>query len=137
MSPVIAFMDGFNLYFGLKSKGWRRYYWLDLEALAASMLKPGQTLAHVHYFTSRIQGNGRNAADVQRQSDYLDALGTLTRITIHFGHYLQKNRRCLNCGAAWIDYEEKMTDVNIATRCWQMPSTISSRPHCWFLQTAT
>ena len=30
---VIAYIDGFNLYFGLKSKGWKRYYWRDLERL--------------------------------------------------------------------------------------------------------
>ena len=33
MERVNAYIDGFNLYFGLKSKGWRRYYWLDLRAL--------------------------------------------------------------------------------------------------------
>ena len=25
---VIAYIDGFNLYFGLKAKGWRQFYWL-------------------------------------------------------------------------------------------------------------
>jgi len=34
MDRVIAYVDGFNLYFGLKSKGWRRYYWLNPRALA-------------------------------------------------------------------------------------------------------
>lgn len=114
MSRVIAYVDGFNLYFGLKAKGWKKHYWLDLNGLATSLLKPGQTLAGVHYFTSRIQANGRNVADMQRQSDYLDALATLPSLTIHYGHYLQKSRRCHSCGATWMDYEEKMTDVNIA-----------------------
>lgn len=114
MSRVIAYVDGFNLYFGLKAKGWKKHYWLDLNGLAASLLKPGQTLAGVHYFTSRIRANGRNVADMQRQSDYLDALATLPSLTIHYGHYLQKSRRCHSCGATWMDYEEKMTDVNIA-----------------------
>ena len=114
MSRVIAYVDGFNLYFGLKAKGWKKHYWLDLNGLAASLLKPGQTLASVHYFTSRIRANGRNVADMQRQSDYLDALATLPSLTIHYGHYLQKSRRCHSCGATWVDYEEKMTDVNIA-----------------------
>ena len=27
---VAVYIDGFNLYYGLKSKGWSRYYWLDL-----------------------------------------------------------------------------------------------------------
>ena len=114
MSRVVAYVDGFNLYFGLRSKGWKKYYWLDLCALATTLLRPGQTLEGVHYFTSRIRANGRNVADMQRQSDYLDALATLPSLTIHYGHYLQKSRRCHSCGAQWMDYEEKMTDVNIA-----------------------
>jgi uncharacterized LabA/DUF88 family protein len=114
MTRVVAYVDGFNLYFGLKAKGWKKHYWLDLNGLATSLLKPGQTLAGVHYLTSRIRANGRNVADMQRQSDYLDALATLPSLTIHYGHYLQKSRRCHSCGAQWMDYEEKMTDVNIA-----------------------
>lgn len=114
MTRVVAYVDGFNLYFGLKDKGWKKHYWLDLNGLATSLLKPGQTLAGAHYFTSRIRANGRNVADMQRQSDYLDALATLPSLTIHYGHYLQKSRRCHSCGAQWMDYEEKMTDVNIA-----------------------
>src|SRR6218665_3779067 len=114
MTRVVAYVDGFNLYFGLKAKGWKKHYWLDLKGLATSLLKPGQTLEGVHYFTSRIQPNGRNVADMQRQSDYLDALATLPSLTIHYGHYLQKSKRCLHCGATSMDYEEKMTDVNIA-----------------------
>lgn len=114
MSRVVTYVDGFNLYFGLKAKGWKKHYWLDLNGLATSLLKPGQTLAGVHYFTARIRDNGRNVADMQRQSDYLDALATLPSLTIHYGHYLQKTRRCHSCDATWMDYEEKMTDVNIA-----------------------
>ncbi|MDR2689733.1 MAG: NYN domain-containing protein [Azoarcus sp.] len=111
---VIAYIDGFNLYHGLRSKGWRKYYWLDLHALSASLLKPGQTLAGVHYFTSRIKADGGNARDMQRQTAYLEALGTLPSVRIQYGHFLDKPRRCYSCGATWLDYEEKMTDVNIA-----------------------
>lgn len=53
---------------------------------------------------------------MQRQTLYLEALGTLPNLGIHLGHYLQKERQCRSCGARWTDYEEKMTDVNIATQ---------------------
>ena len=33
---VAVYVDGFNLYYGLRSKGWRRYYWLDLHAACPS-----------------------------------------------------------------------------------------------------
>lgn len=116
MTRVATYIDGFNLYFGLKAAGYRRYYWLDVQALSAALLKPGQTLATAHYFTSRIRASGTNAPDMQRQSDYLDALATRQGLSIHFGHFLEKQRKCRQCGSTWMDYEEKMTDVNIAAQ---------------------
>ncbi len=116
MSRVVAYVDGFNLYFGLKSKGWRKYYWLDLVALAQALLKPGQTLQGVHYFTTRIRTNGHNGEDMRRQLTYLEALGTLGNLQLHYGHYLEKPKKCRSCGATWLDFEEKMTDVNIAVQ---------------------
>jgi hypothetical protein len=116
MSRVIAYIDGFNLYFGLKSKGWKRHYWLDVVGLSRALLKPGQTLQAAHYFTARIRLTGNNHADMQRQADYLDALATSPLLTIQFGHYLPKGRQCRRCGNTWTDYEEKMTDVNIAVQ---------------------
>jgi uncharacterized LabA/DUF88 family protein len=116
MQRVIAYIDGFNLYFGLKHKNWKKYYWLDLPALAHSLLKPGQQLLATHYFTARIRLRGNNHADMQRQTTYLEALAAQDSLPLHYGHYLQKKRQCRNCGAQWTDYEEKMTDVNIATQ---------------------
>lgn len=116
MRRVIAYVDGFNLYFGLKSKGWHKYYWLDLPALCRALLQPGQQLAAAHYFTTRIRTNGRNTLDAKRQSDYLDALATRPDLTLHYGHFLEKPQRCQSCGATWLSYEEKMTDVNIAVQ---------------------
>jgi uncharacterized LabA/DUF88 family protein len=116
MSRVIAYIDGFNLYFGLRSKGWKKFYWLDLHELATSLIKPSQTLEAVHYFTARIRANGHNTSDMQRQTTYLEALATRPVLSLHFGHYLDKPRQCRRCGAQWMDYEEKMTDVNIAVQ---------------------
>ena len=42
MNRVVAYVDGFNLYFGLKAVYGRRYHWLDLQALVRSLLRPGQ-----------------------------------------------------------------------------------------------
>lgn len=116
ITRVIAYVDGFNLYFGLRSKGWRKYYWLDLERLSRRLLKPKQQLQSVHYFTSRIRYQAVNQKAMRRQINYLDALDTLDPLRLHFGHYLKKRRQCRNCNATWMDFEEKMTDVNIATQ---------------------
>ncbi|MFN3595559.1 MAG: NYN domain-containing protein, partial [Thiobacillaceae bacterium] len=113
MQRVMAYVDGFNLHFGLKDSGFKRYDWLDISALAQSLLKPRQPLLATHCFTAHIRANGRNWADQKRQNDYLEALA-LRGVRYQFGHDLQKTRQCRQCGASWPDYEEKMTDVNIA-----------------------
>lgn len=108
-----AYVDGFNLYFGLKARGWKRHYWLDVERLAQRFLKAGQTLVAVDYFTADIR---RPAAKHRRQQVYLDALATHTRATIIRGRYLMKERQCRACGAVIMVPEEKRTDAAIASR---------------------
>ena len=115
MNRVITYVDGFNLYFGMREKNWRRYYWLDLVGLSKSFLRANQRLEHCHYFTARVR-DCAGSQDARRQSTYLDALDTLADLTTHYGHYLAKLRQCRTCGATWTQYEEKMTDVNIAVQ---------------------
>jgi len=114
MERVITYIDGFNLYFGMRSKGWRRYYWLDMWGFSLALLKPGQQLEYVKYFTSRVSSSPDDPDQDKRQNLYLEALGTLPQTTIYFGHYLSKTMQCRKCGATWMKQEEKMTDVNIA-----------------------
>ena len=111
---VMVYVDGFNLYFGLKSKGWKRYYWLDLRLLSGNLLQADQRLAGVRYFTARVLARRGNPDKPKRQAAFLEALETLPDLHIHYGHYLARQRKCLNCGAVWDTHEEKMTDVNIA-----------------------
>ena len=114
MNQVNVYVDGFNLFYGLRSKGWRRYYWLDIRALAVNLLRPGQTLAAVRYFTSRIFPDLRDPDKLTRQRTYLEAMTTLEDVHIHYGYFLPKQERCTRCGASFQAFEEKMTDVNIA-----------------------
>ena len=111
MERVIAYVDGFNLYFGLKSKGWRRYYWLNIQVLAQNLLKPNQKLLLTKYFTARIAGPPDKE---KRQSTYIEALETLTRFQIFYGKYQLNPRQCSQCGFQDEVPNEKMTDVNIA-----------------------
>lgn len=111
---VIAYIDGFNLYFGMKSKGWKRYYWLDLVALCRSLMKPDQKLVATKYFTSRVSPTPQDPHQVQRQGIYLEALETGTGLAPILGHYLPKTMTCRNCTSSWQTFEEKRTDVNIA-----------------------
>jgi hypothetical protein len=54
MERVIAYVDGYNLYYSLRSKGWKWFYWLNLQALVQRLLKPRQTLTALKYFTTII-----------------------------------------------------------------------------------
>jgi hypothetical protein len=101
---VITYIDGFNLYFGLKEAKYRRFYWLDVLALSRNLLRPAQRLVRANYFTARITGPGPTApasraaalrSKVNRQNAYLDALATLPHLTIHEGHYLATPVRCM------------------------------------------
>lgn len=115
MNRVIAYVDGFNLYFGLRSRRWRRYYWLDLQRMAQNLLRSGQQLIETKYFTSRISATRADPQKARRQVAYLEAVQTLPGVRIFFGHYLENPVECRRCGATWISHDEKMTDVNIAT----------------------
>lgn len=112
MPRVAAFIDGFNLYYGLKDRHGRKDLWLDLEALITSLLRPDQILAYVTYFTARVMNAPESEA---RQSRYLDALNAHSRtLTIRPGRFQEIRRTRSACRTSRIAYEEKETDVNIA-----------------------
>ncbi|NTW17334.1 MAG: NYN domain-containing protein [Syntrophaceae bacterium] len=109
---VQVYVDGFNLYFGMLDAGIDKGKWLNVKLLAENLLKPNQHLSDVHYFTSRVS----NDPDKQkRQSTYIEALESVG-VRIHYGHYQSGSVTCKRCQHLWATYNEKMTDVNIATR---------------------
>ena len=118
MATVAAYVDGFNLYYGIKSKFGRRYLWLDLVDLVRRV-RPADTIATVRYFTAVVKGEPAAAAN---QINYIDAL------QVHCGSVLDvqrgwfKPRRigpCRVCGRHYEcqcprrfrSFEEKETDV--------------------------
>jgi len=110
---VTAYVDGFNLYYGLLEARLRSSRWFDLRFLCESLLRPSQRLTLVRYFTSIV----RNQPDAaERQGMYIDALRATGLIEIDFGHFLPKTTYCRRCGFIHRSAEEKKTDVNIAVR---------------------
>ena len=108
---VIVYIDGFNLYFGLKSKGWKNFYWLNLVELSKNLLKEEQTLVKTKYFTSFVSiPPDKN----KRQKTFIEALETLDEIEIFYGKYQSNDITCNKCGHIMLKPNEKMTDVNIA-----------------------
>lgn len=109
----IVYIDGFNLYYGLL-KG-TQYKWLDLEK-CFTLLRQGDQIQKIKYFTARVIGSASS-----RQSVYLSAITVSPLVEITYGLFKQKNVRCKvsHCVAthnkSFSTYEEKGTDVNIAT----------------------
>lgn len=108
---VVAYIDGFNLYFGMREAGFDSCRWLNIKLLVLNLLKPHQELTGIKYFTSRVSNNPDKQ---KRQSTYIDALES-TGIKIVYGNYQDGTQECKRCGHIWRTAKEKMTDVNIAT----------------------
>lgn len=109
---LIVYVDGFNLYHGLHSAAGCQLLWLDVVRLAQS-LRPRSAVVQVKYFTAIVLDEPEAQS---RQDRYIQALSQLYpgRLTVIKGEYKRRPKRCRDCGATWVSYEEKQTDVNIA-----------------------
>jgi uncharacterized LabA/DUF88 family protein len=110
---VIAYIDGYNLYFGLVESGYRRYLWLDVHLLIKNLLKPGQELVAVYFFTTLVTNDEEKR---KRQKSYINALQTIENLHVVFGKFQKERTNCKTCGNVYFAEAEKMTDVNIATQ---------------------
>lgn len=78
------------------------------------LVRPHDDIQHIYYFTAKV--NGPSGSD---QETYLNALGTLPKISIIEGKFKNKNVVCRVSACAlkrqiFQQPEEKRTDVNIA-----------------------
>jgi len=122
---VIAYIDGYNLYYGLLKGSCNK--WLDPVAFVRSFMRPDQELVGVRYFTAPIKTHPHNLAAIDRQKIYLHALSTIPQVQVIQGFY-SKNKtlapaienRCRGCEVSKGGYipviklEEKRSDVNFA-----------------------
>src|ERR1035437_3211190 len=90
---VVVYIDGFNLYFGIRSSGLGRYLWLDLCSFAKSLLRDGQRLSAVKYFTSRVASPESKR---KRQAAYLDALNALDPSLLSIAYHCCPRQAKLN-----------------------------------------
>jgi NYN domain len=126
---TIVYVDGFNLYYRLLEKR-PALKWLDLKALAATLLRPANVITGVRYYTAHISGRVDPTAPA-RQQRYLEALRTLPEVSVHLGAFLISEkfaglvhppefRPRVALPQPWPDVakvvkvEEKGSDVNLA-----------------------
>ena len=117
MQKVKVYIDGFNFYFGLKDmvkkdRSWKKFYWLDIVNFFESMLTKKQQLEKVVYFSARPHD-----INASKRQDLLFSANKLNnKFQLVLGKYLKKEITCRNCGNIIQTYEEKETDVRIATQ---------------------
>ena len=111
---VIVYVDGYNFYYGLKNGGatWKRAYWLDIVTFFERMMFPDQELVEVNYYSARP------IDDLQaynNQDELFSANIRNPKFKLHLGRYKKKKFKCQNCGFNNRTYEEKESDVRVAT----------------------
>ncbi|KAA6308018.1 6-hydroxy-3-succinoylpyridine 3-monooxygenase HspA [termite gut metagenome] len=114
---VIVYVDGFNFYYGLKTiaskdKSWKKFYWLDIITFFEKMLTDKQELVEVNYFSARPHDINSS----KRQDLLFSANKLNSKFHLILGKYLKKDIICNRCGNTIHSYEEKETDVRIATQ---------------------
>lgn len=109
---LIVYIDGFNLYHGIHQATGHELLWLDIVALA-QRLRPRSELVQVKYFTATVLDEPEAQS---RQDRYVTALTKLypEQLTVIRGEFKRRHKGCRECGAKWVSYEEKQTDVNLA-----------------------
>jgi uncharacterized LabA/DUF88 family protein len=107
---VIVYVDGFNFYYGLKSKNWKKYYWLDMVKFAQGLLRKHQELVEVCYFSAKPTDLNKS----KRQDAFFQANKMNPKFTLYLGKYVTKEIKCNFCKNIIHTFEEKETDVRIA-----------------------
>lgn len=139
---VMAYIDGFNVYYGLKNASrdadrlhvrnggavkdclGRSLYWLDMQRVILDLLVADEQCVGIKYFSAPrkvpkrcpIRNKQRLIESNARQMTYFDALRTLPLIELRLGWYSEKSPyTCEACQHQTPRWEEKTTDVGIAT----------------------
>ena len=122
---TIIYIDGYNLYYVLLKGSTSKC--LDLIALVRALLNDSHEITEIRYYTSIVKPSPYDAASVERQNVYLQAVGTLKIVKVILGFYskhtalmVPQRKKCAVCEESKDGYvrvmklEEKRSDVNLA-----------------------
>lgn len=123
---VSFLIDGFNLYHsiedvkkyeGIKAK------WLDVKTLLHSYLTDlgkNAKFNGIYYFTAlRHHVHDEKPNSILRHKRYIEVLES-TGIEVVYGKFKPKTIRCKGCNCTFTAYEEKKTDVAIASKLLEL-----------------
>ncbi len=109
---VAVYVDGFNLYHAIDELNVPKLKWLNLDALARSLLRPQETLVKCHYFTSIVDWNPKKEANHRAYIAAQRAQG----LTITYGTFKTSKKHCAQFSRQCLFREEKRTDVALGVQ---------------------
>ncbi|GAA4780102.1 NYN domain-containing protein [Novosphingobium ginsenosidimutans] len=112
MTIVRVYIDGFNVYHAIEQQGDPRLKWLNYWQLSQSLLRPGETLDAVHFFTAVWRFETTKQKRHENFIAALDAYG----VQVHQGDFGKPKKWCATHERFCKFREEKQTDVGIAVR---------------------
>ena len=125
MKKTIVYIDAFNLYYGLL-KGTANK-WLDPVAFSKALLADDHEIVGVKYFTSQIKPEPDDPAASLRQMVYLNALSTLSEVSVIKGFYKRRvvdlplaNEPCRTCKR--IARHAHIWNLDSPCLCWTWPA---------------
>lgn len=104
------YVDGFNLYHAVAALNEPALKWLDVHSLAASYLRPNQTLERVVFSTAY---NTWDAGKRERHITFVNALKA-TGVEVLLAKFDQVQKYCRKQERYCKFHEEKQSDVNLA-----------------------
>lgn len=112
MSIVRVYIDGFNVYHAIEKQGDPRLKWLNYRTLAESLLRDGEALDSIDFFTAVWRFE---TAKQKRHENFIAALEAVD-VRVHQGEFSKPQKWCAATKQYCRFREEKQTDVGIAVK---------------------
>ena len=117
MNKTVFLIDGFNLYHAIRdNKSLSCYKWLDLKKLCHCFVKDINDIKGIYYFTALATWS---PSKVKKHTTFI-RVQEYNGIHVIYGEFRKKTRYCRSCRKQINTFEEKETDVNIATSLFEL-----------------
>ena len=116
MDRVIVFIDGSNLYHGLKEA--LKHARVDFQRLCSLLCGPQRRLVHVHYYSVPLR-QADDPTGYAAQQRFFSQLRKIPYFTIHLGRLVDREREesCPGCSVKYIVKYQKEKGVDVQIAC--------------------
>ena len=123
MAKIVFLIDGFNLYHALDhtesskpATKYCKYKWLNLWKFSSLFVGSADTLERVILFTAFATWDPQKVARHKLFVRANESVG----VSVVYGEFKRKSKRCRLCKKNYTTFEEKQTDVNIALTLFRL-----------------